>query len=281
MKQKFLLAVLLLWSSISTASPTVVVSIAPVHSLIAGLMQGVGTPTLLTNSSICPHHHSLKTSERMTLDSADIVFWVGPTLESYLVSPLKTLSPQPRIITLSQMPERVEDDPHFWLDPQKAMLVVNQALKILVKADPKHQEEYQNNANRILKKLEALDNVIEQKLQPVQNQPFIVFHDAYQHFVRRYHLRQLGSLTVDPEIPPSIQRVDSILALIKTHSIGCVFIEPHTSSQWVGWLESKLCIRTLDPIGSSDSHSEEAYLTLLKNLSQEVYECLSKRQENH
>src|SRR5688500_10128288 len=71
-------------------APNVVASIAPVHSLVASVMQGVGEPTLLIPASVSEHDYALKPSDVRAIAGADLVVWVGESLETYLVRPLAT-----------------------------------------------------------------------------------------------------------------------------------------------------------------------------------------------
>ncbi len=83
---------------------SVAASIKPVHSLVAGVMEGVGTPALVVRGAGSPHTYSLRPSEARALDRADVVFWVGEDLEAFLVSPLSTLAADARVVALSEAP---------------------------------------------------------------------------------------------------------------------------------------------------------------------------------
>jgi zinc transport system substrate-binding protein len=84
--------------------PSVVVSIAPVHSLVAGVMAGVGEPTLLVKGGASPHTYTMKPSDAAALSGAQIVFRVGPGLEAFLDDPLATLASQADVVDLSEAP---------------------------------------------------------------------------------------------------------------------------------------------------------------------------------
>lgn len=84
--------------------PSVVVSIAPVHSLVAGVMAGVGEPTLLVKGGASPHTYTMKPSDAAALAGAQVVFRVGPGLETFLDDPLKTLATQADVVDLSEAP---------------------------------------------------------------------------------------------------------------------------------------------------------------------------------
>ncbi|MBF0621911.1 MAG: zinc ABC transporter substrate-binding protein [Magnetococcales bacterium] len=70
---------------------SVVATISPIHSLVAGVMQGRGEPHLLVKGSGSPHTYNLRPSDVRALNNAHIVFWVGPTLESFLTKTLQGL----------------------------------------------------------------------------------------------------------------------------------------------------------------------------------------------
>ena len=82
------------------ADVKVVVSIKPVHSLVSGVMQGVGTPALIVEGAGSPHTYSLKPSQARALQSADVIFWVGHDLEPFLEKPMETLGGNARVIEL-------------------------------------------------------------------------------------------------------------------------------------------------------------------------------------
>jgi zinc transport system substrate-binding protein len=84
--------------------PSVVVSIAPVHSLVAGVMAGVGEPTLLVKGGASPHTYALKPSDAAALSGAQIVFRIGPGLETFLDDPLETLARQADVVDLAGAP---------------------------------------------------------------------------------------------------------------------------------------------------------------------------------
>jgi zinc transport system substrate-binding protein len=73
-------------------APNVVATVKPLHSLVAGVMEGVGTPELLIEGAASPHGFSLRPSDAGKLESADLVFWIGEDLETFLDGPLDTLS---------------------------------------------------------------------------------------------------------------------------------------------------------------------------------------------
>ena len=84
------------------AKPSVVVSVAPVHALVAGVMDGVAEPKLLVSGGASPHTYQLRPSDARALDGADVVVWVGEGLETFLVKPIEALGQGARAVELSE-----------------------------------------------------------------------------------------------------------------------------------------------------------------------------------
>jgi zinc transport system substrate-binding protein len=84
------------------AAPRVVADIAPVHSIVARVMDGAGTPELLMPPGASPHGYALRPSEAARLDAAEIVFWIGPALTPWLAGPLAALALEARQIELAE-----------------------------------------------------------------------------------------------------------------------------------------------------------------------------------
>ena len=88
----------------ANAEIKVVASIKPIHSLVSYLMDGVGKPDLIVDGYNSPHGFALKPSHAKMLQNADLVFWVGEDLETFLEIALaiKTLwnSPPDKLLKL-------------------------------------------------------------------------------------------------------------------------------------------------------------------------------------
>ena len=85
--------------------PNVVVDIAPVHSLVARVMQDVGAPDLIIRSGASPHDYRLRPSEAKALQDANLVIWMGKELTPWMEDAVKTLSTEAAILTLLEKDE--------------------------------------------------------------------------------------------------------------------------------------------------------------------------------
>jgi zinc transport system substrate-binding protein len=85
--------------------PRVAVDIAPVHSLVARVMQGVGSPDLIVPAGASPHEYSLRPSEAAALQAADLVFWMGADLSPWMDSAIGTLTEGAQVTALLEADE--------------------------------------------------------------------------------------------------------------------------------------------------------------------------------
>jgi zinc transport system substrate-binding protein len=99
-----LAAVLMLSAGAAAAAPRVVADIAPVHSLVARVMQGVGEPALILPPGASPHGYALRPSEARRLQDAELVFWIGPELTPWLDGPIDALAGRAAAVSLRAVP---------------------------------------------------------------------------------------------------------------------------------------------------------------------------------
>ena len=214
---------------------SVVASIKPIHSLVAAVMGDIGTPHLLLEAPSSAHHFTLKPSQARSLQAADIVFWVGPTMEQPLTKALATLAPQAQTLPLIESAGLVlinfdkvtpahekhdhekhdehakHDDhlinPHIWLDPQNAKIMLGVIAARLAKADPENASTYAANADSMAARLATLETDITSQLASYSAAKFLVLHDAHVYFERRFGLRNYGAIRTEPDVMPTASRV--------------------------------------------------------------------------
>jgi zinc transport system substrate-binding protein len=169
-----------------------------------------------------------------------------------------------------------EQDMHFWLDPSNAALMVAAIAETLAAADPENAQTYAANAQRERAALEALTASLDARLAPVRDKPFIVFHDAYQYFERRFGLSVAGSITVTPDSQPSARRVNALRDKLVSAGAVCVFAEPQFEPAIVQTIIGGTSARagTLDPEGASLSEGPGLYATLVEGIAEALIDCL-------
>ena len=255
------------------AKTSVVVTIKPLHSLVAGVMSGVGEPVLLISGAASPHGYTLRPSDIAMLGEADVLVWVGASLETGL---RQTFGDQAeRIPTVAALdvagmilrpdrrgthwqshehdgdehhedetvePEKAvqpvsdewsDTDPHLWLNPVNARTFVSAMVAALSQADPENARTFARNGRKLHARLGSLDREIDTQVKPILGQSYLVFHDAYQYFEHRYQLSPAGSVTLHPEDPPTARRIVEIQRLVRGSEAKCIFSEPQFRSKMV------------------------------------------------
>jgi zinc transport system substrate-binding protein len=274
-------------------------------------MEGVSIPELIVRGGASPHTYSLKPSDARALEAADVVFWSGHGMEVFLEESIETLAPNATIVALSEAPalellpvreggafeahedegeehegeeehedehEHGELDMHYWLDPANAEILVSAIAQTLIAADPENRATYEVNAEATVERLRGLTTELAATLAPVADKPFIVFHDAYQYFERRFGLTIAGSITVSPESAPGAQRIAELRDKLMTLGAACVFAEPQFEPAVVATIASSAGARTgtLDPEGAGLTEGPGLYAELLTGIARSIADCLSE-----
>ena len=296
----------LLLSTSALAAPKVIASIVPVHSIVASVMGDIGTPELLLSGRNSEHTASLSPQQLSDLGKADVVFMIGAGLEHKLgqVSGSdavggKTFTALSEVAGIKTLPVRqggtfevheghegeehddhdeaiLKFDPHVWLDPENVKAMTNAVAADLSKVDPEHAKTYEANAAAYVASLDQLMADISAETKPIQNKPFVVFHDAYQYFEKRFGLTAVGSISDISAAAPSAKRLNEIRSKLEETKAVCVFREPQFDAKYVTVVleGSKAKPGILDPIGSDITPGPKAYAKLLNQLATGAGDCL-------
>lgn len=282
----------------------VIASIKPVHSLAAAVMEGAGSPRLLVRGVASPHTYALRPSDAIALQRADLVFWVEKTMEMFLTKPLAALPAKARVVQLSAVPgvtllpvrsggvwpenesksesgthghEERSLDTHIWLDSGNAEAMVQAMAAALSAADPDRASLYRSNARRVRRRILAMDAELRSRLRPVGDVPYVVFHDAYQYFERRYGLHSVASISVGSGTGQGARRILEIRKRLRKTRAVCVFAEPQFEPALIETVIEGTGIRTatLDPLGAHLDPGPEHYFRLMRNMGESLLQCLS------
>jgi zinc transport system substrate-binding protein len=328
-KIPFILSILslLTFFSPANAETKVVASIKPIHSLASYLMDGVSKPGLIVDGYASPHGFSMKPSHAKMLQEADLIFWVGEDLESFLEKPLKSIAKKAEKIELMEIKglnklkfrernifdghddhghddEHKEDDhakkeddhghddehkedghdeheghahgeydPHIWLDPSNAKVILKEMAEHLIEKDQKNASVYKSNLKKALKDLDKLTKTVKSDL----NKDFksIVFHDAYQYFEKRFDVNVLGAFTVNTDVMPGAEQLAEIREIIEHDKVSCVFSEPQFNPDIINAVAKDMNISTgvLDPLGATLDPGKNLYFDLIGNMSKSFKGC--------
>ena len=167
-------------------------------------------------------------------------------------------------------------DPHLWLDPDNARILLGVISSTLAGLDPTHADTYRANAAQAKNAIAALTHELDVALQTIRGRPFIVFHDAYQYFEHRFNVEALGSVTLADASSPGPARIAAIRQKVQTLGAHCVFSEPQFRSKIITTVIEGTTAQsaTLDPLGTALKPGAELYSQLLRNLGDNLLTCL-------
>ena len=436
---------ILSYVSFANAETKVIASIKPLHSLVSYVMDGVGKPGILVDGSSSPHTFQLKPSHAEMLQEADIVFWIGEDLESFLESPLESIATNSKHIALMESDEiellkfreknifedhddhddhaddhgdhgdhafewagvfdltegtynwsfakvggeyadpamkmvilmsdeiesseeRAEEllesrsstdrnhsstlsandsafmlnfdesrettvfsveikeagkyafftehmpfefeadehffkdlsgndvepiaqepdsghhdhhhghahgefDIHFWLDPEIAKTIVMIVSSELSELDPSNASIYNSNATKALSEIDQLIAATKGKIN--SNAKYVVFHDAYQYFEKRFGIEVVGALTVNPEVLPGAKQLSEIREAIEHENVNCLFSEPQFNPTIAETIAADTGVKAavIDPLGAELELGKDLYFELINDLSSSFENC--------
>lgn len=277
------IALALAFGAAAAGEPRVAVSIKPIHSLIAAVMDGVAEPYLIVAGAASPHAYALRPSAAKALSRAALVFWVGPEMERFLEKPLAALAGKavrlagdPRLTAVAR---RAGDggDPHLWLDPANARAIAAVAVTELSAIDPGHAALYRANGDRLTRRIDALDRDLRARLEPLSATPFVVFHDAYRYLERAYGLNAVAFVTTAPERPPGARHLHRLRLKMRRMGVRCLFREPQFEPRLIAALTdgSEVRVGVLDPLGAQLEAGPDLYFRLMRANADSLVACLA------
>ncbi|MDC1159400.1 zinc ABC transporter substrate-binding protein [Candidatus Pelagibacter sp.] len=322
-KISFILSILSLLTIFTPANAEikVVTSIKPIHSLASYLMDGVAKPDLIVDGYNSPHGFSMKPSHAKMLQNADLIFWIGEDLESFLEKPLNSIAKKAEKIELIEIKglnvlkfrernifdkhdhddhdkkeddhDKKEDDhakkedghddheghghgeydPHIWLDPINAKVILKEMTEHLIENDSKNASTYKSNLDKALKDIDKITMDVMTELN--ESTASIVFHDAYQYFEKRFNVKILGAFTVNTDVMPGAEQLSQIREIIEHDKVKCIFSEPQFNPEIIKVVAKDMNIKTgvVDPLGATLNPGKDLYFDLIRNMSASFKGC--------
>jgi zinc transport system substrate-binding protein len=274
----------------------------------------------------------MKPSHAKMLQNADLIFWVGEDMESFLEKPLNSIAKKAEKIELMEIKglnklefrernifEEHEDhghdehkehghkedkhddhkehdehkehghkedkhddhqghahgehDPHIWLDPMNAKVILSEMAEHLIENDQKNEAKYKENLKKAHKDLDKLTKKVKSELN--KNFKSIVFHDAYQYFEKRFDINILGAFTVNPDVMPGAEQLAEIREVIEHDKVSCIFSEPQFNPDIIKAVAKDTNVATgvIDPLGATLDPGKDLYFDLIGNMSKSFKGC--------
>jgi zinc transport system substrate-binding protein len=278
-------------------SPKVVASIPPLHSLAQQVMGEKGAVELLLPPATSPHAFTLRPSQRASLEDADLIFWIGPELETSLAPAIQSLDDASRAapfireggpLALFSYRDGHHDtgdhdgeeahgpaDPHLWLSLDNAREMILRMSEGLSEADRDNAAYYGRRRTESLERLEALAQEAAARMATLTPKPYFVFHDAYQYFERDYGLAPSGVVAISPERSPSAGHLTELREKLSREAVACLFVEPQFPRNLAETVVegSGVPLVEIDPLGVTLEPGPDAYRLLYLGLVESFENC--------
>ncbi len=281
------------------AEVKVLTSIKPLQLIAAAVQDGVAVPEVLLPPGASPHNYALRPSDVRRVQSVDLLYWIGPDMETFLPRVLKGRSlPTVAVQDLSGMKLRrfgedshshADDadehdhdhrpgsvDAHLWLSTVNARVIATRMASDLSTADPTNAAKYRGNVKAFIARLDALDARLKARLATVGDKPYFVFHEAFDYFEDAYGLKHAGVFSVAAEVQPGAQHVAAMRTRLQAVGKTCVFSEPPLRPRLAETLVAGLPVKLaeLDALGGYMPATAQGYEQVLEKLGNDLTGCL-------
>lgn len=270
---------------------SVIASIFPVADMVKQVGGMYVDVTTVIPSGASPHTYEPRPSLLKKISEARVFFMIGAGLELWAGKFVRLSKNQIHTVKLSEGISLIKlskhhhgdlehhhDDtdisdaessfanPHIWLDPEIAKLMVNKIISVLCKIDNKHMKDYEKRGSAYLDKLDGLHVLIASTVEKFKIRKYVCFHPAWDYFARRYKLESVGVIEAAPGRNPTPRNVKKIVSLIKQYHIRAVFAEPQLNPKVAEVIanEANAKVLFLDPMGGSDIKGRNSYFDLMK-----------------
>ncbi|MGY4814392.1 zinc ABC transporter substrate-binding protein [Pseudomonas chlororaphis subsp. piscium] len=285
--------------SSAQAEVRVLTSIKPLQLIAAAVQDGIAVPEVLLPPGASPHNYALRPSDVRKVQSVELLYWIGPDMESFLPRVLKGRTlPSLAVQDLPGLKLRhfAEDnhshaeeadehdhdhrpgslDAHLWLSPVNARVIADRMAADLSAADPANAARYQSNAKAFDARLDALDARLKTRLAPIAGKPYFVFHEAFDYFEDAYGLKHAGVFSVAAEVQPGAQHVATMRKRLQEVGKTCVFSEPPLRPRLAETLVAGLPVKLaeLDALGGYTPATAQGYEQVLEKLGNDLAGCL-------
>ncbi len=266
----FILAVALLMTASAQETPKIVlVSFLPLLESAQRIASGRLEVRMLLSAGASPHTFDPTPKDVLTVRNADLLLLNGYGIDAWLERLWRVGGQQARLVKLAEQAEflRIGQpgriDAHVWLDASIMASMAREIGEAYALFDKANATTYRQAAKQEQQRLLELHQEIKVSLEPIRNAGLVVFHNAWDYFVRAYSLRVAAIVRVQAERDPSAKEIAEIVRLMRREAIKAIFVEPQLPDRMARVIAAEVGAKVfvLDPEGSSLS---ENYTSLMR-----------------
>lgn len=259
----------------------VVTSIHPLSLISSAIIGDSAEIHQLLPASEEPHHYSLRVGDKLALQKADLVVWVGPGLEGFLARAIADLNPA-KVLTVTTLPDiQLQDnrtptehsnDFHLWLNPDYAIVIATELANWLAARHPRQAPDLLARLERFKTSTRAASTSIAADLQALHERKILVDHDAFGHFFSYFGIEQVGALKSTTGLAKGARELASTLS---DNNFDCIVAEPRSHHSRVEQVAARSAAPTvvIDPLGAHLQPSENSYGEFLRGIAKTLLNC--------
>jgi zinc transport system substrate-binding protein len=216
----------------------VVVTVGPQEEFVKRVGGDRVNVTVMVPPGSDPHTYEPLAEQMKQVQNAQIYFQVGSGVEFELtwLDKLRSMNQQMRVVNSSKgiqlIPNTAESeegsDPHVWVSPKNAKIMVENIYQALVETDPANRDYYTKNKDEYLSELEELDKNITKTMADKNSTTIMVYHPSWAYFCKDYNLHQLAIEKEGKE--PTSQDIIQIVDTARKKGIKVIFTSPEFSA---------------------------------------------------
>ena len=259
------------------AETRIVTSIKPVELIVRAVATEDMQTTTLVPPGSSPHNYNMKPSQRRALENADVIFWVGPEMETFLSRLLSGQDFRNRTVPLMETEQKTNsEDPHIWLDPVLAVEMAETIHGILSKLESVDDEALDRNLEQFKARVRETESAIRDRLLPVHDISLFSYHSAFSRFANHYDLKLEGALTLNPELSPGARHIAEVQEKLRKGDHPCLLTEPQFNQQWWKTITQDLDVTfsTWDPLATDIEATANGYNNFQHSIADAILKCL-------
>ncbi len=289
-KKKAILFLFMMLSVIFTAcAPAAQIQVAattlPVYQFTASICEGtpIAVTRLVTESVSCLHDYSLTVRQMKAIEGADVVVLSGAGLEDFMAESLEkakyTIDASADVTLLDGGHHHHEDeadehshegeedahhhdkDPHIWLSPVNAISMAKTICSGLSQQYPEYQSTFEANLDKLVQKLDELNEYGMTQLKDLSCRELITFHDGFGYLAHAYDLDILEAIEEESGSEASASDLTHLIDVVQEHHLPAIFTETNGSSSAASVIssETKVSVFSLDMAMSGDDYFASMY----------------------
>lgn len=229
----------------------VVASFYPLGEFARNIGNDLVQVTVMVPAGVEPHDFEPTPQDVVTIQTSDMFIYNGAGFEAWAERLLDDIDHTRTVVVNGSVgislltADGKAYDPHIWLDPVRAIQMVDHIAEGFVQADPEHAELYRQQAKKYMQKLTDLDRDFQEGLSQCEQRDVIVAHDAFGYLADRYNLNIISLSGLSPDDEPSPQKMADIVQFAKDHNVRYIFFESLVSPRLSETIAQEVGVETL------------------------------------